>query len=105
MDYRPLALEPCYIHAVQNLPVVAKCIAQLIDYLIDREIFKLDQFHVIGFSLGAQTAGMIVNFMKNGKLKRITGKYNFIADEIVKKFFYKSLRIGPCKTNVCHSFT
>lgn len=73
VDYHPLALEPCYLQAVQNLPTVAKCTAQLLDLLVSMNIFKLDAIHVIGFSLGAQTAGMVANFIKSGKLKRITG--------------------------------
>lgn len=73
VDYHPLAPEPCYLQAVHNLPVVAKCSAQLLDYLIESRIFTLDDIHVIGFSLGAQTSGMIANFIKAGKLKRITG--------------------------------
>lgn len=73
MDYHPLALEPCYLQAVQNLPVVANCTAQLLDVLVSINAFKLDDIHIIGFSLGAQTAGMVANFIKSGKLKRITG--------------------------------
>lgn len=73
VDYRPLAEEPCYYQAVQNLPVVAKCTAQLIDFLVSSKLFPLEQIHVIGFSLGAQTSGMIANNIKSGKLERITG--------------------------------
>lgn len=49
VDYHPLAPEPCYVQAVQNLPTVANCTAQLIDYLIKESIFLLDSIHVIGF--------------------------------------------------------
>jgi pimeloyl-ACP methyl ester carboxylesterase len=74
VDYKPLALDPCYYHAVSNLPTVANCTAQLLDFMIDNELFTLDEIHVIGFSLGAQTSGQIANFLKPGrKLKRITG--------------------------------
>lgn len=73
VDYHPLAPEPCYFQAVQNLPVVAKCTAQLLDHMIATEKISLDDIHVIGFSLGAQTAGMMANYIKSGKLKRITG--------------------------------
>lgn len=74
VDYKSLAPEPCYPFAVSNLPTVANCTAQLLDFLIDRNIFSLESIHVIGFSLGAQTAGMIANYLKDGrKLKRITG--------------------------------
>lgn len=84
VDYHPLAPEPCYLHAVHNLPVVARCTAQLLDYILSTLPFTLDDVHVIGFSLGAQTAGMIANYMKAGRLRRITGsdesqwaEYNF----------------------------
>ncbi|KAG4068891.1 hypothetical protein HA402_005039 [Bradysia odoriphaga] len=73
VDYHPLAPEPCYVQAVQNLPTVGNCTAQLIDYLIQKQYFTLDVIHVIGFSLGAQTAGMVAGFIKSGRLKRITG--------------------------------
>lgn len=74
LDYNNLAKEFCYITAVNNLPTVANCTAQLLDFLIDKNIFSLDAIHVIGFSLGAQTAGMIANYLKPGrKLKRLTG--------------------------------
>lgn len=74
LDYKNLALEPCYLTAVSNLPTIANCTAQLLDFLIDQEIVALDSIHVIGFSLGSQLAGMIANFLKKGrKLKRITG--------------------------------
>lgn len=73
LDYHPLAPEPCYVQAVHNLPTVAKCTAQLLDYMMEKQIFTLDDLHIIGFSLGAQTAGMISNFVKTGKLRRIVG--------------------------------
>lgn len=73
VDYGPLVPEPCYIQAVHNLPLVAKCTAQLLDYMMAQRMFTLKNLHIIGFSLGAQTAGMISNYVKMGKLHRITG--------------------------------
>lgn len=73
VDYKPLAPEPCYIQAVHNLPLVANCTAQLLDYMMSQSMFSLKDLHIIGFSLGAQTAGMIGTFVKTGKLLRITG--------------------------------
>lgn len=73
VDYQPLAPEPCYLQAVHNLPLVAKCTAQLLDFMMSKSLFTLNDLHIIGFSLGAQTAGMISNYIKTGKLKRITG--------------------------------
>ncbi|EAA12397.4 AGAP007991-PA, partial [Anopheles gambiae str. PEST] len=73
VDYNPLALEPCYLQAVRNLPTVANCTAQLLDFIISSDIIPLDDIHVVGFSLGGQTSGMIANYLRAGRLKRITG--------------------------------
>ncbi|KAH8282651.1 hypothetical protein KR054_008976, partial [Drosophila jambulina] len=72
VDYRPLAPEPCYVGAVQNLPLVSKCLAQLINNLVDRNIVPNENIHLIGFSLGGQVAGQTANYLKR-QLKRITG--------------------------------
>lgn len=73
VDYHPLAPEPCYIQAVQNLPVVANCTAQLLDFMINQKIFSLNKLHIIGFSLGGQTSGMISHYFKSGIIPHITG--------------------------------
>ncbi|XP_058816603.1 lipase member H-A [Topomyia yanbarensis] len=73
LDYNPLVQEPCYYQAVRNLPTVANCTAQLLDYMVDRRIFTLDDIHVVGFSLGSQVSGQIANYIQTGILKRITG--------------------------------
>ncbi|KAH8249026.1 hypothetical protein KR032_005312, partial [Drosophila birchii] len=72
IDYKSLAPEPCYFTAVQNAPLVSKCLAQLINNLVDRNIVANENIHLIGFSLGAQVAGQTANYLKR-KLKRITG--------------------------------
>ncbi|KAH8324166.1 hypothetical protein KR074_000935, partial [Drosophila pseudoananassae] len=72
LDYGPLVKYPCYFQAVQNLPLVSKCLGQLINNLVDRGIVQNDQIHLIGFSLGGQVAGQTANYLKR-KLKRVTG--------------------------------
>ncbi|XP_030383692.1 pancreatic triacylglycerol lipase-like [Scaptodrosophila lebanonensis] len=72
IDYGPLVRDPCYVQAVQNVPLVSKCLAQFIDNLLDRGIIQSDQLHIIGFSLGGQVAGQTANYVKR-KLQRITG--------------------------------
>jgi pimeloyl-ACP methyl ester carboxylesterase len=52
VDYKAIAAEPCYHWSVANIPVVANCTAQLLDFLVDENIFKLKSIHLIGFSLG-----------------------------------------------------
>ncbi|XP_030383693.1 pancreatic triacylglycerol lipase-like [Scaptodrosophila lebanonensis] len=72
IDFGPLVQSPCYPQAVQNVPLVAKCLARLIDNLLDRGIAQSDQLHIIGFSVGAHVAGQAANYVKR-KLQRITG--------------------------------
>ncbi|XP_067626165.1 pancreatic triacylglycerol lipase-like [Eurosta solidaginis] len=72
IDYGPLVREPCYAQAVENLPLVSRCLAQLINNLVERDIVPIEDFHVIGFSLGGQVAGQTANYVTK-KLKHITG--------------------------------
>ncbi|KAJ8721487.1 hypothetical protein PYW07_002262 [Mythimna separata] len=72
VDYNPIAREPCYIEAARNTELVGMCTAQLIDQLVQKYGFNLTQFHVIGFSLGGQTAGFIGDYVTSGKLERIS---------------------------------
>lgn len=76
VDYNPIAREPCYMSAAHNTELVGMCTAQLIDELVAHHGFQLEKFHVIGFSLGGQTAGFVGNYVKSGKIYRITGKLN-----------------------------
>ncbi|KAH8409486.1 hypothetical protein KR222_006865, partial [Zaprionus bogoriensis] len=72
IDYAPLVRYPCYVQAVQNLPLVSRCLAQLVNNLLERGIVQQEQLHIIGFSLGGQVAGQTANYVKR-KLRRITG--------------------------------
>ncbi|XP_054744405.1 inactive pancreatic lipase-related protein 1 [Anastrepha obliqua] len=73
VDYSRLTRFPCYYPwAVTNARVVARCLAQLIDNLIGNGIYTDRDIHLIGFSLGAQIAGLTANFA-NQPLRRITG--------------------------------
>jgi len=47
VHYHPLALENCYLTAVNNLPTVANCTAQLLDNLISNNIIALEAIHVV----------------------------------------------------------
>lgn len=78
VDYGPLVPYPCYFAAVENLPVASRCVAHLINTMVDQGIVENDNIHIIGFSLGAQVAGQTANYLKQ-PLKRITGSlYYFI---------------------------
>ncbi|NP_001155771.1 lipase-like [Acyrthosiphon pisum] len=75
IDYYPIASSlKCYTVALQNLPIIAKCITQFLVTILD----KYEQFeyvHAIGFSLGGQAAGLVGKLLKaKGKLlNRATG--------------------------------
>lgn len=73
VDYGSLVRWPCYYPwAVQNAPIVSQCLAQFIDNLLAAGIYSREQIHLIGFSLGAQVAGMVANYVQE-PLARITG--------------------------------
>lgn len=73
VDYGALARLPCYYPwAVENASIVGKCLAQLIDKLIANGIYRNEDIHIIGFSLGGQIAGLTGNYVQN-KLSHITG--------------------------------
>lgn len=69
-----MAKEPCYIQATFNVRLVGKCAAEIIDLLLMlRPEIKLEQFHVIGFSLGAHVAGILCKNVRAGNITRLTG--------------------------------
>ncbi|XP_015376767.1 PREDICTED: lipase member H-like isoform X2 [Diuraphis noxia] len=75
IDYYPLATSlKCYDVAVQNLPVIAKCLTQFLVAILD-EYDQFEYVHAIGFSLGGQIAGLVGKLLKEkGKiLDRATG--------------------------------
>lgn len=72
VDYSILAPRGCYTEAVKNSRVIGRCLAQFIDFLVHYIKVPRSNVHVIGFSLGAQIAGVAGHFVAN-KLKRITG--------------------------------
>ncbi|XP_073985644.1 pancreatic lipase-related protein 2 isoform X2 [Rhodnius prolixus] len=73
VDWRNLAALPWYDHAVSNTHYVAVYIANFIDNLVMRGGVPLERIHVIGFSLGAEIAGLVGKMVRSGKLTRITG--------------------------------
>lgn len=81
VDYSPLSRLGCYFPwAVQNARLVGKCLAQLLNNLMDQGVYGPNDIHIIGFSLGGQVAGLAANYL-NTKIGRITGK-NCIRFEV-----------------------
>lgn len=73
VDFGPLVPMPCiYPWSIKNTLLVAKCLGQLLNMFINQDIYKPDQIHLIGFSLGAQVAGLSANHL-DFKLSKITG--------------------------------
>lgn len=70
VDWHRLATAPCYPIAVQNVPHVGDCLAQLVERLRDEGAVDV---HVIGFSLGAHVPAFAANALSPYKMSRITG--------------------------------
>lgn len=80
IDYHCYASSmKCYSIAVQNLPIIAKCITQFLNAFLN-EYLNFQFVHVIGFSLGTQITGVMAKLLKENKkiLNRITGKKKII---------------------------
>lgn len=74
VDYSRLVAVLCfYPWGVGNSRLIAKCLALLINNLVDMGLYTPEDIHLIGFSLGAQIAGLSANYM-DFRVKRITGK-------------------------------
>ena len=70
-----LAAVPNYGNAAANTRVVGAHIAELIDFLVAQMGARLEDFHIIGHSLGGHVAGFAGKSTTSGKVDRITGLY------------------------------
>lgn len=101
IDYHHIASSlKCYAVALQNLPIIAKCITQFLISILD----KYNQFeyvHAIGYSLGAQAAGLVGKQLKEkGKhLDRATGN-KITLNTLV---YHKIQKIYTVVTEYAHS--
>lgn len=59
IDWEALAESPYYFEAAANTKTVGRKAAQLLEWLISEQVVTRNQIHVMGFSLGAQVAGII----------------------------------------------
>ncbi|XP_018569787.1 lipase member H-like [Anoplophora glabripennis] len=60
-----------YLNAVTNCKHIGRYAAQFIDYLVTKGL-DLKKLHVIGMSLGGQISGFVGQYIKSGRLSRIT---------------------------------
>jgi surfactin synthase thioesterase subunit len=72
-----------YATAVQNTRLVGAHIAELIEFLVAQTGVKLEDFHVIGHSLGGQVAGFTGQSITTGKVARITGLFCSVEENSV----------------------
>ncbi|XP_065205846.1 endothelial lipase-like [Planococcus citri] len=75
IDYHPLAHQGCYYgSAVPSAPQIGRCAASLLKQLFNiRSEVTIDQFHFIGFSLGAQICAQVSKHLRPLRIPRITG--------------------------------
>jgi len=73
VDWGLLAAAPNYPFAVLNTRPVGEHVAELIDFLVAQTGARLEDFHLIGHSLGAHVAGFAGKSTTTGKVGRITG--------------------------------
>ncbi|XP_065203975.1 endothelial lipase-like [Planococcus citri] len=90
IDYSPLARDGCYIDSTfPSIPTVGECAANMIKFLLKtRPEIRIEQFHLIGFSMGAQLAAQVAMYLKPLRLQRITGldpAFPFFTPGFVKK--------------------
>lgn len=62
-DWGVLAKLPCYIAAVHNMKVVAKCLAELFTFMRQSGV-DMQKTTCVGHSLGAHVCGVTSNFLK-----------------------------------------
>ncbi|CAG9574217.1 unnamed protein product [Danaus chrysippus] len=72
VNAQTLEAGPWYIRAAENTWYIGRIGALFIDYLVSRGL-KLSRTHLIGHSLGAQSAGVAGGSIQSGKVSRITG--------------------------------
>ena len=77
VDYASLVREPCLSQIRWGPDFCSRCVAQLVRYLRDHPRgTRVEDMHVLGYSVGAHIAGLVANYLPDDKLGRITGKKN-----------------------------
>ncbi|CAH0730669.1 unnamed protein product, partial [Brenthis ino] len=72
VDAQTLEAGPWYFKAAENTWYIGRTAAHFIDYLVSRGL-NLSKTHLVGHSLGAQSAGVAGSSIKSGRVSRITG--------------------------------
>ncbi|XP_043466047.1 phospholipase A1 member A isoform X2 [Leptopilina heterotoma] len=74
VDYGSLVREPCLSQIRWGPDFCSRCVAQLVKYLRDHPRgIRVEDIHILGYSVGAHIAGLVANYLPDDKLGRITG--------------------------------
>lgn len=73
VDWKELASNNFYMVPARQTREVGQYVAEMIDYLVQKQNADLSKFHLVGHSLGAHTVGYAGSFTKSGRIPRITG--------------------------------
>lgn len=68
-----MAANNFYVMPARQTREVGTYLAEMIDYLVEKRGTKISNFHLIGHSLGAHTVGYAGQFIRSGKIPRISG--------------------------------
>jgi hypothetical protein len=83
-----LARGPHYEVAAKNTKEAGRSLANFLDNLIQgTQEEARRELHVVGFSLGAQVAGIAAGQLQTAKLPRITGPYTVISHDRLTSLF------------------
>ncbi|KAK3922451.1 Pancreatic triacylglycerol lipase [Frankliniella fusca] len=66
-------MNPIYGMWVLKVAGAGQRLADLVDFMVENELLKLDQLHLVGHSLGAHVAAVAGERLTSGRLARITG--------------------------------
>ncbi|XP_069676822.1 pancreatic lipase-related protein 2-like [Periplaneta americana] len=72
VDWGVLCKSPWYVAASNNARLVGQYVGYLVQFLVSQGA-KLEDFHIVGHSLGAHVAGFAGSSISTGRVGRITG--------------------------------
>ncbi|RZF39620.1 hypothetical protein LSTR_LSTR001141 [Laodelphax striatellus] len=73
VDWQQLAQGPWYSHAAQGAEEVANKLAHWLASAVEANRTSWHNVHLVGFSLGAQVAGLTAKYLNDTRVGRITG--------------------------------
>lgn len=74
LDWGSIAGNRNYMLPMLMTSKIGARLSKVLDNIVDLDIIKPEDIHLIGHSLGAHIAGVCGSLMKSGKVGRITGE-------------------------------